>query len=77
MCFAMAKGSMFIGKENTKTFGLENRYWVPEPSRWDRELFYETETSLIDVDSLETPLDLQNLDEVEGKSGVWSYGQDD
>lgn len=68
--------SMFVGPENVKTFGPEDPYWVPEPSRWNRELYYSTETHMVDVRSLERAIDLDDLftlkTQWEGVSGVWS-----
>ena len=68
--------SMFVGPENVKTFGPEDPYWVPEPSRWNRKLYYSTETHMVDVRSLERAIDLDDLftlkTQWEGISGVWS-----
>lgn len=64
--------SMFIGPKNVKIFGPDNPYWVPEPTKWNRDLYYSTPTNMVEVNSLEQILDLNNLDHVEGKSGVWS-----
>lgn len=57
--------SMFIGPKNIKIFGPDNQYWVPEPTKWNRDLYYSTPMNMIEVNSLEQVLDLNNLDYVE------------
>lgn len=66
------KPSMFIGPKNVKVFGPENPFYVPEPTKWNREAFYNEPTNLVEYNSVDRNLDLNNLIEVEGKSGVWA-----
>jgi hypothetical protein len=62
---------MFMGHKNIQTFGPENKYWVPEHSRWNRVAYYaRPNPHLVKRNDLKVPLNLNHLDHVEGVSGV-------
>lgn len=64
--------SLFIGPKNQKDFGKEDRFYVPEPSRWNRKLYYlMNDPKLLNVKSLDIKVDLKNMDDLIGISGIW------
>lgn len=65
--------SMFIGPGYTQTFGPHNPHFVPESRKWNRFAYLaRPNPCLCEYVSLNKRLDLNNLAEVEGRSGVWS-----
>lgn len=69
--------SLFIGPKNEKPFGQNDPYYVPEPTRWNRALYYEMPNpNLCHIQSLNEFCTINNVNEplgpIEGISGVWS-----
>lgn len=75
--------SLFVGpKQDSMHFGPENPLWCPEPSRWNRKLYYSLPNpNLLEGDENLDALSKDDgfvvdrtggLDDLSGKKGVWS-----
>ena len=64
--------SLFVGPKNQKNFGVEDPFYVPEPSRWNRALYYSRPNpELVAVEPMNLVVDPYRPDQVEGLSGIW------
>ena len=66
-------GSLFIGPKDQRDFGPDDPFYVPEPSRWNRSLYYRRDNpNMVDAHSLNIAVpDPSSMSEFVGISGVW------
>ena len=49
--------NMFRMPENKIPFGPEHPFYVPEPSRWNRKMFYDSDADLVSFEPANDKID--------------------